>query len=269
MRWGGHGGHRLAKGPKVLSENDQSPQKSEFWYGVRETLPLVVGAMPFGIIFGALGITSGLSPAGTLAMSAFVFAGSAQFIATGLIASDVSIPLIILTTLVVNLRHMLYGASLGPYMRHLDHRWLVPLGFWLTDESFAVTITRYGKPDRSAYKHWYFLGSAVFMYTNWQVCTYIGLRVGQMIPDPAGWGLDFAMVATFLGMLVPLVRGRAMLTSVVVAGVVALLANSLPSRLGLIIAAISGIGAGVIVELRSAERAPDQPASPSVDAEHE
>lgn len=220
----------------------------EFLAGVRDTFPLVVGAAPFGIIYGALAVTSGLSPAGTQAMSAFVFAGSAQFIATGLIASEVSQTVIILTTLVVNLRHALYGATLGPSMRNLPHRWLIPLGFWLTDESFLVTAGRYRKMDSSAFKHWYFLGSAVFMYSNWQLCTFIGLQAGQAIPDPASWGLDFAMVVTFIGMLVPLVEARPVLVSVVVAGLTAVLAHGLPNQLGLILAAGMGIVAGVLAD---------------------
>jgi 4-azaleucine resistance transporter AzlC len=88
-----------------------SPQ-SEFWAGCRAIVPLVVGAIPFGLIFGTLSANSGLSFAAALAMSAFVFAGSAQFIALGLLAAGTALPLVILTTFVVNLRHLLYAVSL-------------------------------------------------------------------------------------------------------------------------------------------------------------
>jgi len=104
-----------------------------FSTGIKDTIPLVIGAVPFGIIFGTLSSASGLSPWGALAMSAFVFAGSAQFIALGLLAAGSSIPLIILTTFVVNLRHLLYGVSLMPHLKHLPQRWLLPLACWLTD----------------------------------------------------------------------------------------------------------------------------------------
>src|SRR5258708_3645914 len=107
---------------------------SEFWAGTKDTFPLVVGAIPFGIIFGAVAIKSGLTPSSTMAMSLFVFAGAAQFIAVNLLAHGVSIPLIIFTTFTVNLRHALYSVSLAPYVKNLPQRWLVPLGFWLTDE---------------------------------------------------------------------------------------------------------------------------------------
>jgi 4-azaleucine resistance transporter AzlC len=225
-------------------------RRAEFWAGVKATFPLVVGAIPFGIIFGALAVTSGLSPGATQAMSAFVFAGSSQFIAAGLVASGTGSLVIILTTFVVNLRHMLYAATLAPRVKELPRRWLLPLGFWLTDETFVVTAHRYDQPDDSPNKHWFFLGSEIFMYTNWQLCTFIGLKAGEAIDNAASWGLDFAMVVTFIGMLVPTVKNRPAAASVLVAGLTALLANPLPHKLGLILAAILGILAGVLAEQR-------------------
>lgn len=91
--------------------------------GARDTIPMLIGALPFGIIFGTLAVSSGLSAGATLAMSALVFAGSAQFIAISLIASGTGLVVILLTTLIVNLRHMLYSASMLPYVRHLPQRW--------------------------------------------------------------------------------------------------------------------------------------------------
>lgn len=223
-------------------------RKTEFWRGVKATIPLVVGAVPFGIIFGAAAVNSGLSAGATAAMSAFVFAGSAQFIAAGLVASGAGTLIIILTTLVVNLRHSLYSITLAPHMKHLPQRWLVPLGFWLTDESFLVVAERYNEPDASPYKHWFFLGSAVFMYTNWQLCTWIGIFAGQRLPDPASWGLDFALVVTFIGMVAPGLRSRPLVASVVTAGLAAILLAGLPNRLGLIAAALAGIAAGMAAE---------------------
>jgi 4-azaleucine resistance transporter AzlC len=235
-----------------MTETTVTTRRGEFLAGARATLPLIVGAIPFGIIFGAVAITSGLSPAGALSMSLFVFAGAAQFIAAGLIAAGVGGGLIILTTFIVNLRHALYGASLSPYMKHLPQRWLLPLGFWLTDESYAVVISRYHQSDDSPHKHWFFLGSAVLMYVNWQLCTLIGITAGQAVPDARGWGLDFAMVVTFIGIVVPLVRTRPMLVAVIVAGGAALLFHDLPSQMGLMVAALLGIAAGYIAETRAA-----------------
>ena len=230
-----------------MQANIIEPTRStEFWAGAKATIPLVVGAIPFGIIFGALAVKSGFSPAGAAGMSAFVFAGSSQFIATSLAAGGATSAFVILTTFVVNLRHALYSATLGPYVKHLPQRWLLPLGFWLTDEAFVVAIQRYRQEDKSQHKHWFFLGSAMLMYVNWQLCTWIGIFTGQAIP--ASWGLEFAMVVTFIGMLVPLIIGRPTLVAVLVAGVTAVLVNDMPNRLGLLVAAMLGIIAGVIAE---------------------
>lgn len=222
-------------------------KRAEFWAGFRDTFPLLVGALPFGIIFGALAVTSGLSPTGTAAMSAFVFAGASQFIAVGLVVGGASLSVIVLTTFVVNLRHMLYSATMAPHLARLPARWLLPLGFWLTDESFVVAARHYEDNDRQQ-KHWYLLGSEIAMYLNWQVVTWIGIAAGQAIPDPANWGLDFAMVVTFIGMLVPMIKGRPTLAAALVAGATALLANGLPNQFGLLLAALLGIAAGVLAE---------------------
>ncbi|WP_204138589.1 AzlC family ABC transporter permease [Halomicronema sp. CCY15110] len=220
----------------------------EFWAGARQTIPLIVGAIPFGIIFGTLAQTSGLSFGAAAAMSALVFAGSSQFIALGLLATGSPVGLIVLTTWVVNLRHLLYAVGLVPYLQALAPAWKVALGFWLTDETFMVAIQRYRQPDPSPDKHWFQLGSALAMYGNWQLCTWLGLTLGQAMPNAANWGLDFAMVATFIGMTLPYLKTRPMVATVLVAGITALLARSLPHQLGIMVAAIAGIFTGVLVE---------------------
>ncbi len=235
-----------------LEFTGETTRRSEFIAGAKATIPLIVGAIPFGIIFGALAITSGISPAGAVAMSALVFAGSSQFIATGLIAGSANPFVIILTTFVVNLRHALYSATLAPHVKHLPHRWLLPLGFWLTDETFVVAVSRYNQRDDSPHKHWYYFGSALSMYVNWQLCTWIGILAVSAIDQEqlASLGLDFAMIVTFIGMLVPMLKGRPVLAAVIVASLTAVIANPLPHKLGLILAALAGVVAGVVAERR-------------------
>lgn len=182
-------------------------------------------------------------------MSAFVYAGSAQFIGAGLAAQDVSVPVIILTTFVVNLRHTLYAATLAPFTRHLPQRWLLPMGFWLTDETFAVAAGRYGQPDDSPYKHWYYLGSALSMYASWQLSTLLGVIAGQALPDAQNWGLDFALIVTFIGLVIPMIKDRPVLVSVVASGLTAALTYSIPNKLGLMIAALVGVAAGLLAEV--------------------
>ncbi|MCF7203144.1 AzlC family ABC transporter permease [Pseudomonas oligotrophica] len=229
-------------------------RSQEFLHGCRDILPLILGAIPFGIIFGTLAVAAGLSPLQAMGMSALVFAGSAQFIAITLLGGGVGAAVVLLTTFVVNLRHALYSAALQPFVRHLPGRWRVPLAFWLTDEAFAVVQHRYARDDASPYKHWFFLGAALTMYLSWQVSTLIGVIFGQAVPNVAAWGLDFAMIATFIGIAVPMMRSCPQVASAVVAGLVALATWSLPYKLGLLAAALAGIVVGVWLE-RRAERA--------------
>lgn len=222
--------------------------RHEFLRGAKDTLPMIVGAIPFGIIFGALATTAGLSVPAILGLSLFVFAGSSQFVAAGLVAQGTGVALIIFTTFVVNLRHGLYSASLGPYLKNLSQRWVLPLAFWLTDESYAVVIKRYREADQSANKHWYYLGSAVLMYVNWQICTVIGIVTGQSLAGISDWGLEIAMVVSFIGIVVPLIITVPMLACALVAGIVALAAHSLPNQLGLMLGALAGIASGWLLE---------------------
>lgn len=233
-------------------------RKQEFIAGMRDTVPLLLGAFPFGLIYGAVALTSGLSPAAAVAMSALVFAGSSQFIAVGLVAADTPVAIIVLTTLIVNLRHMLYSATLLPYLKNLPQKWRIPLAFWLTDETFAVSVHRFQRNDASAHRHWYQLGSSIAMYLNWQLWCFLGLMLGKRIPDASGWGLDVAMPVTFIGMIIPFVKTIPMGVCVLTAGTAALLTLGLPYKLGIVFSAFAGIAAGLGAErtLKRAEGAP-------------
>ena len=222
--------------------------RNEFFRGVRDTFPLLLGAFPFGLIYGTLAVSSGLSIKAALAMSAFVFAGSSQFIAVGLVAAGAPVSIIILTTFVVNLRHMLYSASLLPDLKKLNQRWRFILAFFLTDETFAVSALRYRNNDSSPYKHFYQLGSSLAMYFNWQFWCAAGLVVGSRIPDAQAWGLDVAMIVTFIGMTIPYIKNSPMVIAVLTSGAVSLMTWQFPYKLGLIVAAISGILAGILLD---------------------
>lgn len=215
---------------------------------MRAVIPMVLGAIPFGLIYGAIAVQAGLSAAAAIGMSLFVFAGSSQFIGATLYGQGAAPVLIIFTTFIVNARHALYSASLAPYLSHLPQRWLFPLAYMLTDESFAVTIGRFESPEgKSPHRHWFMLGANLFMYVNWQVCTTIGVVAGSLLED-ANLGLDFAMSVTFIGIVVPLLRTRPLLLSAAVSGAAALALNEMPNKLGLLIAALLGIAAGYIAE---------------------
>ncbi|WP_298188456.1 AzlC family ABC transporter permease [uncultured Pseudomonas sp.] len=219
-----------------------------FLYGSRDSIPMIVGILPFGLIYGALASLAGLSLGQALGMSLLVYAGSAQFIAISLLTLGSGAVVILLTTFVVNLRHVLYSAALQPYVGRLGQRWRVPLAFSLTDETFAVVQRRYLARGMTEHGQWYHAGVALALYLSWVGSSLVGALFGQSVPNSAGWGLDFAMLATFIGIVVPALRSQPQIAAALVAGAVALLCHAWPYKLGLMAAALSGIAVGVLLE---------------------
>lgn len=219
-----------------------------FWSGVREEVPLLVGVFPFGMIYGALALKAGLGLAASQMMSSIVFAGSSQFIAAQLIHDAAPSLVIVLTIAVVNLRHMLYSASIAPYLEKLSIRWKVLLSYLLTDEAYAPTALKFEREGASPLGHWFLFGAGLALWSTWQVSTGLGIFLGAVIP-PA-WPLDFALPLTFIALVMPALRSRPAIAAALSAGLVALLAYSMPYKLGLILAALMGIFIGTMLEAR-------------------
>jgi len=225
-------------------------RRAEFLSGVRAQLPILLGTSPFGMIYGINAIKAGLPISVALGMSLFVFAGSSQFIAAQLVATSTPPGVIVLTTFVVNLRHMLYSASLAPYVRHLSQLWKYLLAFLLTDEAYAVAITRYQTDDElpadQTNFHWYTFGAGLTLWVSWQISTAVGVLLGAQVPE--SWALDFTLALTFIALVIPTLRDRPAIIAAVSAGVIALAAHGLPYNLGLIAAVLAGIITGLLAE---------------------
>ncbi len=224
-----------------------APQRGPFWAGVRAALPLLLGITPYGIAFGLLGPTVGLSATATVAMSAIVFAGSSQFVALGLLQSGTGHLFIVLSTLVVNLRHLLYAGSIAPYFRRLSPPRKALASFLLADETYALAIAHFRRPGASPSAEFY-LGLGLTVYLDWVLSTAAGLAVGGLVPDPTALGLDFALPATFIGLVVPQLRDRAAWATCAVSAAIALLARGLPGRLDILLATIVAATVGWGVE---------------------
>ena len=218
--------------------------------GARDILPLVIGTTPFAIIFGTLAVAAGLPPLAAILMSIIVFAGSAQFISISLIGGGAALPVLWLTTFVINLRHALYSATLQPVARNWPLPWRALTAFWLTDECFALIERRLqnaGENDALPY----YLGAALFFYLNWIIWTAVGAILGDQVPGLAALGLDFAMIATFAAMVAPQLKTPTPVAVAIAAGSVAWLAHGLPYKLGLILGALVGVLIGVMLDFRN------------------
>jgi 4-azaleucine resistance transporter AzlC len=201
----------------------------------------------FGLVYGVLARQAGLSPAATVTMSLLVFAGAAQFTAV-VMWGQAAGALIVLTTFIVNLRHLLMGASVAPYLRGQPGGWKALLAFGLTDESYALTISRYlsGAGSRE-----FFLGANVGLYLGWNLSTAVGAVLGGLVVDPGRWGVDLVFPLTFLGLLMPLLH-RPVTTAVALAsGVVAVATAAwLPGKGNLVLSILVASGIGTWLEGR-------------------
>jgi len=219
--------------------------RRELLTGIRDQLPLLLGVIPFGLIFGALAISVGLSPLAAQGFSLFVFAGSAQFIAVSLIGESASALVVIATIGLVNLRHALYSASLAPSLAHLPRSWKLALGWLLTDEAFAMASRRY-RGGKLGNAHWYTLGTGLALWAASQISTAVGIAMGAGLPPSLS--LDFALPLTFLALVAPTLVDRPTLAAALSAGVLALAFTNFPFKLGLVAASIAGVGLGLWVE---------------------
>ena len=178
-------------------------RSSEFLQGCRGVTPILLGVVPFGLIYGVSARGAGIPALAAQAMSFIVFGGSAQFVIAQLVGAGVPGGIIILTAVIINLRHALYSASVAPYLKGLHTRWKWLLAYVLTDECYAVTITHYHQDDDAGRKHWYFFGAGLTLWATWQASTAAGVLLGTQIPS--SWSLDFTLPLTFI---IPSVRPR-------------------------------------------------------------
>ncbi|HEY3345670.1 MAG TPA: AzlC family ABC transporter permease [Anaerolineaceae bacterium] len=223
-------------------------RRGEFLKGVRDELPILLGVIPFGMIFGALAVGAHLTAFSAQAMSSMIFAGSSQFIAVQLIGGGAATAVVLMTIFVVNLRHALYSASVAPHVRKLSLAWKLLLSYLLTDEAYAVTITHYDREGDGPFRHWYFLGTGLTLWLSWQVSTAVGIFIGAQMPS--NWPLSFALPITFIALVVPGLKDRAVTAAAVCAGVVGVLTMDFPNKIGLVIAALVGILVGMLLERR-------------------
>lgn len=213
-----------------------------FWKGLRAFAPLIPGVMPFGMVAGIAAVQAGFTPAQSIAFSLIGYAGSAQLVASQMFGHTPAL-LIVLATLIVNLRFAMYSASMLPLFDGvpLARRWLLAYG--LTDQGYAVMM---GRPAAEPHPVAYYAGASALMWLTWQGGTAVGALLGAGIP--AGWPLEFAVPLSFIALLIPVLRSRPQVLAAVVSAGVAVAAHGLPFRLNLILGAVCGIAAGLLIQ---------------------
>ena len=181
----------------------------------RQTLPIILGYVPVGFAYGVLAQKSGLSGINTILMSVLVFAGSAQLIAVGLFAAGAAPLAIVATTFVVNLRHLLMSAALAPYLRAWSKTRLALFAYQMTDETFALHANRFARDETGAGETF---GINVIAQSAWVGGTVLGLAASTLITDIRPIGLDYALPAMFIALLLGQLKSRQHLAVAVIAG---------------------------------------------------
>ncbi len=217
-------------------------KRDAFFSGARAMSPILIGVLPFATITGVTVVGAGIAPVPAIAMSWIIFAGAAQLAAVDLIVRDAPFLIILLTALIINLRFMMYSASIAPHLKEIPNplKWLS--AYLLTDQAYAVAISRFGEGRAVIDKPWFYLGCGAALWVTWQIGTIIGVFLGLRVPE--SWSLDFAIPITFLAILIPNMKETASWAAGVFAGVIAVLALDLPLNTGIIVAAVSGVAIG-------------------------
>jgi 4-azaleucine resistance transporter AzlC len=223
-----------------------SDAKTGFVDGVRALSPLLLAVIPFGLVLGVTAAASLVGGGLGIATSFIVFAGAAQLVTVQLLDAGASLAVVIVTALVVNVRHLMYSAAMAPHFSEFPRRTRLVLPYLLTDQAFAVSVLRYETATDPTYKRWFFTGAGFALWGSWQVATIVGVALGAQIPESLG--LEFAIPLVFLVLLIPVVQTRPGLVAAVVGGLVAVAASEAPYGLGLVIGALTGVVAGVAAE---------------------
>jgi len=232
----------------VTPASRRSSTTAEIGAGSRDVAPIVLGAVPFGVLFGALAAQAGFNAVHTLLMSLIVYSGTIQLISLNMIVAGTPWPLIALASLIVNSRHVFYSAALTRHVRRLPIWWRILLSYGMTDQIYALAERRYSARDESTARHWYVLASSVLLFVAWLASTYVGFAFGDVLKGFNDLGLDFTIYATLVALAAPSMQDVRSVAAGLTAGVTAVLLVSIPYEGGVFIAIVAGVVTGVLSE---------------------
>ena len=217
-----------------------------FLNGVRAALPTVPGIFTFGVIAAVATIGAGFHPIVAVMFSLIVYAGTAQLVAVQMLTAGSPLPVILLAALIVNLRLLIYSLAFSTHFRAKSIGWRVTIACLLSDQSYALTSTRYAYRPEDPTNDDHFLGVSVTVWLTWQLGGLSGALLGATIPPH--WSLEYTITLTFLAMAILSIRDRALAVAAVTGALLAVGLWDLPFRIGMIIAIGGGIAAGLATE---------------------
>ncbi|HFG1795240.1 AzlC family ABC transporter permease [Vibrio cholerae] len=225
---------------QVLTIDDSPTPTRLFWQGTVAMLPLSIAVLPWGLLAGSFAIEAGLSVIESQALSAILFAGAAQLVAIGMFKTGAGLLSLLIATFFITSRHFLYSVSMRSKISQLPLRWRLTLGFLLTDELFAIC----GAQSDKQFNRWYALGAGLSFYLIWNLASLVGIVAGSYLPDLNQWGLEFAVAATFIAIVIPNIKSWSVLISVLTALVLSVLLTVMGIEGSLMFASIGAMFAG-------------------------
>ena len=189
-------------------------------------------------------VASGIPPLAAMLMSVIVFAGASMVASAQLLASGTPALLVVLTTIFINLRFMMYSASLRQYFAHETRGWRLLIAYLIADNVYGLTLMR--AAEHKEHLRDYFMGAAIVVWVGWQLAVAAGILIGAGVPQ--SWRLEFAAPLAFIAMTIPLLRDRAMVAAALVAGITVIAAHAAPLKMSIMAAALAGIAAGMLFE---------------------
>ena len=221
------------------------PKIDTFIKGILDILPLMIPVVPFGIIYGVIGVEIGFSPMEVFAMSFVIFAGSSQIAFAQLFAAGASPLVMISSVAVINSRHILYGAVLAEYLGKLRLTWKILLSYLMADQAFSVSSTYFKKNVKNKNVHFHMLGSGLTLWSLWQLSTLIGIVLGNIVPVQLG--LEFAIPLTFFSLILSELRKLDHVIIILISGICSVLTYDFPFKIYIIFAAIFSLTISIII----------------------
>jgi len=229
----------------LLLKEKTSVIKEEIIAGIKDQLPLSLGVIPYGLVFGAYAVSLGFTALESIASSLLINAGSSQVAALSLLVGGASPFIVLFSITLINIRFMLYSATLAVHMHELKKSWRILFSYWLTDASFLLILKKYqerSSPDNV----WYSTGIAFGQWFFWEISCIFGVILGPLIPTELR--LDFALPLIFISLLSGHMESSSMVVASIISGILAVLFINTPNNLGLIISIVVGIASGLCVE---------------------
>jgi len=215
---------------------------SLFWRGAVHILPLCLAVLPWGLLAGSMAVNSGLTPMQGIGLSLFVFAGAAQLVTISMLAAGSGFVAIVLTISIITAQHLLYGLMLRAKVAAMPLKKRLPIGFLLTDELFALAV---GKKE---FRFAYLFGAGLCFYLCWLLFTIMGVVLAANVPNLAAYHLDFSIVATFVAIVVPMIKNLSTLVGALLSLLLSILLSSANISGAMVLAGLAGMACAVLVQ---------------------